>query len=270
MGAVYQSLSLLVVGHADRSERAWQQPNPSLFGPIHAAALGLPHPIGSDIPDPKSYQLASLDTRDPDFTGSIPAVADPWDVAGAFPNLPTINRASKGDRLDKVAARTGDKLVQGDPAFKTHEIAKGDRLVPAHPLQLASKPTAPGGPPEEPSEIPAVTDDRASAAPSSAQTFAQTPIIPEPTNARPDTVARQVTTRSQSEWVVPTPPNATVHTARLYFGVETDDEHAVLEPWSPGEEPGRAAQDTGPSENGVTSGPDRGGGAKSKDRKSVV
>jgi len=260
MGAGYHTFALLVMGQADRSERAWQQPSPLLPGAIRAATFNFPHPIGSDIPNPRSYRLASLDTGEGNITGSIPerAVDDRWDT-GAFPNFPTINRASKGDRLDRVVAPNGNKLVQDVPVFKTDVLAKGDRLVPVHPARLASKPEAGlDVPQEEPREIASVKGDKVPRTHASAETSGQTPIVVESTNSRLDAVVRPETAKSQFEWIMPTPPNAIIHTARLYFGVESDDAHAALEPWSPGEEPVLSVPDVNQPATGVTSGPDRG------------
>jgi spore germination cell wall hydrolase CwlJ-like protein len=264
IGAGYEAFVVLVMGRAYRSDRTQQAPDLPLFGTIHAATFSFPRPIGSDIPDPTSYQLASLDTREADITGSISdrAVTDRWE-AEAFSNLPTINRDSKGDRLDRIATQRGDKLVQGAPPNKTGALAKGDRLVPARPPRLAAKPGAgPGGSWEEPREV-AGGASQTPLALASPRTSAQTPNI-EPANAQPDAVARAETPKSQPDWAtIPTLPNATVQTARLYFGVEMDDAHARLEPWGPGEEPVVAAPDASPPETAVTSGPDS-GGAKSK------
>jgi spore germination cell wall hydrolase CwlJ-like protein len=259
MGAGYEAFVVLVMGRAYRSDRAQQVPDPPLFGITHAATFSFPRPIGSDIPGLASYQLASLDTREADITGSISdrAVTDRWD-AEAFSNLPMINRDSKGDRLDRIATQRGDKLVQAAPPNKTGALAKGDRLVPAHPSRLAAKPEAgPVGSQEERREVAAVTGDQTPATPASPRTSAQTPNI-EPANARPDAVAPAETAKSQPDWAtIPTLPNATVQTARLYFGVETDDAHAPLEPWGSGE------PEASPPETGVTGGPDS-GEAKSK------
>jgi spore germination cell wall hydrolase CwlJ-like protein len=248
MGATYQSLALLVAGQGDRSEHTRQQPNQPLFGTIHAATFTFPHPIGSDIPDPKSYQLANVDTREADITGSIPDRTDGWD-APVYPNLPTVNRAAKGDRLDGGPTPRGDKLVQVLP--------KGDRLVPAHPPQVAAKPE----PQEEPRETASATGSHAPVTAPSAETSARQPT--ESANAEPDSVVPPEIEKSEPEWLVPTPPNATVNTARLYFGVETDGDHPVLEPWGPAEEQARAAPDAGTHETTESSGHDASGGAKS-------
>ena len=249
MGATYQSLALLVVGQGDRSEPTRQQPNQTPFDSVHAATFTFAHPIGSDIPDPKTYELANLDAREADITGSVADHTDTWDTA-AYPSLPTVNRALKGDRLDSGPTPRGDKLVQVLP--------KGDRLVPAHPAPLASKPEpGPGIPREEPRETASVAGSQAPAPGPSAETSAQPPT--ESANAQPHSVVPPETEKSETEWLVP----ATVHTARLYFGVETDGDHPLLEPWGSTEEPAHAAPDASGHETGAAPGHETSGGAKS-------
>jgi spore germination cell wall hydrolase CwlJ-like protein len=241
MGATYQSLALLVAGQGDHSEHTPPQANEPLFASIRTATLTLPHPIGSDIPDPKSYQLANLETREADITGSIEDRSDSWDAA-AYPNLPTVNRDHKGDRLDSGPTRRGDKLV-------LQALPKGDRLVPAHPPQFAAKPE----PREERRETASAKDNP------SAETSGQRPTD----SANAQSVSLAEAERSEPEWLVPTPPNATVNTARLYFGVETDGDHPVLDPWGTTEEQARVVPDADAPETGTASGHDGSGGAKS-------
>jgi spore germination cell wall hydrolase CwlJ-like protein len=250
MGATYQSLALLVAGQEDRSDATRRQLNQPLFDRVHAATFAFPHPIGSEIPDPKNYELANLDAREADITGSIADHTETWDTA-AYPNLPTVNRTLKGDRLDSGPTLRGDKLVQVLP--------KGDRLVPAHPAPLASKPEpGPGTPRDEPRETASVTRGQAPAAGPSPETPAQQPT--ESANAQPYSVVPPETEKSETEWLVP----ATIHTARLYFGVETDGDHPLLEPWAPMDEPARAAPDANGHETGAAPGHETSdGGAKS-------
>jgi spore germination cell wall hydrolase CwlJ-like protein len=238
MGATYQSLALLVAGQREPAERTLPQSDQPVFGGIHAAMLTLPHPIGSDIPDPKSYRVANLETREPDITGSIADSDDP-----AYPNLATVNRDHKGDRLDIGPTPRSDKLVQVLP--------KGDRLVPAHPPQLAAKP------PEKLRGPASATGGQAPATVPSAETFAQRST--DSANAQPVSLVPPAAERPEPEWLVPTPPNATVNTARLYFGVETEGDHPVLEPWGSTEEQAHSAPDASRPEAGDNAS----GGAKS-------
>ena len=260
-GAGYQAIASFLARH----------PIPMPVAGLHAATFSFPQPIGSEIPDPRGYQLASLQTSSADFTGSIQRVLrDPWDGM-AFSMGPMINRAAKGDRLVKgslkpdtlaqdpasarqlarapdpilstapqesaqsAASAKGDRPTRSDaPAPKTEALAKGDRLVPAH-SQLASKPEAESrqeAARETPPPAPA-TNDQVAMLP------APPPSVQTPTNEPSSTqlAARPEATTPRAEWPIATSPEgATVQTARLYFGVEGSSAH-VLEPWGPGEEP---------------------------------
>jgi len=233
MSAGYQAFASFIAQQPAAVERPRQPLIASPFGTIHAATFTFPHPIGSDIPDPKGYRLASLDPGEADITGSVPdrALLDRWDAV-AIPSFPIINRAAKGDRLSSVSVpHEVAPVVQSEPAVKSEVLAKSDRLVPVHREQMASAPQAETDPPQEPAAASETGDADASV---------PVAIVVPPSNTRLDTVARAESEASQDDWVMPAPAgsvNATIRTARLYFGVEADDAHAALEPWAPGEEP---------------------------------
>lgn len=83
----------------------------SPFGTIHAATFTMPRPIGTAIPQLPLYTFASVDPDDPDITGSIGGRNRFLGALETEPQriYPTVNRASKGDRLvpspDPVAAQ---------------------------------------------------------------------------------------------------------------------------------------------------------------------
>jgi spore germination cell wall hydrolase CwlJ-like protein len=80
------------------SQRARAHMLTSPFGTIHAANFSFPQPVGTQIPEPPSYRLASFGPTDPESTGSLGANAP---VPIHRPNLdfPTVNRRLKGDLL---------------------------------------------------------------------------------------------------------------------------------------------------------------------------
>jgi spore germination cell wall hydrolase CwlJ-like protein len=95
----HQDLAALLARQPEVSARARAHVMASPFGTIHAATFSFPRPIGTLIPRPPFYRLASLTAGDADITG---AVAD--DFAGAplsRPQLefPRVNRRLKGDLL---------------------------------------------------------------------------------------------------------------------------------------------------------------------------
>ncbi len=92
----YQDLAALLVRQQDVSQRARAYALASPFGTIHAATFSFPRPVGTLIPEPPAYLLASLNPGDPDVTGSI----DPSRMSEPRPlAFPVVNRRLKGDLL---------------------------------------------------------------------------------------------------------------------------------------------------------------------------
>ena len=95
------------IGHQDVADLVPQQPavaahwrqhiRASAFGTIHAATFSFARPIGTAMPQPLSYRLASLDPR-----MIMPA---PWDeplneeADDPLLQFPTVDRRAKSDRL---------------------------------------------------------------------------------------------------------------------------------------------------------------------------
>jgi len=238
-GAGYQALAAFFAQPSNSSERV-RHLIASPFGTIHAAVFNFPRPVGSNIPDVKGYKLASFDPREPEITGSIAPqrrLSDRWDEV-AVPNLLMVNRTNKGDKLAKgnelAKSNKSDPVVHNEASSEA--LAKGDRLAVARHEQTPSVVSAPAPQQQASAAPPAATDQTA---PQTADaTTTPTPIVIDPNGARLDTVARSEA--ADSDWVMPAPPanvSATIRTARLYFGVESDDMHSVLEPWRPGEAP---------------------------------
>ncbi|HXW30441.1 MAG TPA: hypothetical protein VEK55_13850, partial [Xanthobacteraceae bacterium] len=95
------------VGYQDLGSLVAQQPQvaahwhdhliASPFGTIHAATFSLPRPLGTAMPDPGGFKLASFEVRERD---PVIADADPGDVADPAPmRFPLVDRLGKGDRL---------------------------------------------------------------------------------------------------------------------------------------------------------------------------
>jgi spore germination cell wall hydrolase CwlJ-like protein len=201
---------------------------------IQATTFSLPQPIGSDVPDVKAdgkseqrgYQLASLETGSPetdgispalDVTGAIPDhdLLNRWDAI-AVPRLPLVNRAAKGDRLTKESL-----------AADAQKSGKGDRLVPTHPEPAVAKARPPISQPQDDAALKSIV----------------------PGGKQLQTVARPE--GEASDWVMPPLPEQgteKLRTARLYFGVEGNEGHALLEPWAPGQEPVASAPYADPTE----------------------
>ena len=69
----YQDLVALMARQSEVSQRARAHMMASPFGTIHAATFSFPQPVGTQIPEPPSYQLASIGTYDPETTGALGA-----------------------------------------------------------------------------------------------------------------------------------------------------------------------------------------------------
>ena len=91
----YQDLASLLTRQPGVAERAREHLIASPFGTIHAAMFSMPRPVGTAIPQPLAYTLASLDPND--VTRDI--AAEPWRDPNAPFRFPSVNRASKRDSL---------------------------------------------------------------------------------------------------------------------------------------------------------------------------
>ena len=97
----YQDLVALMARQADVSQRARAHMLASPFGTIHAATFSLPQPVGTLIPQPPRYQLASIGAYDSDTTGALgrDLSGDAMQVHRPRLDFPAVNRRLKGDLL---------------------------------------------------------------------------------------------------------------------------------------------------------------------------
>jgi spore germination cell wall hydrolase CwlJ-like protein len=96
----HQDLAALIARQPAVTERWRAHVRNSTFGTIHAASLSFPRLVGASIPDPYFTQLAALDPRALEATGSIPlnVPIDPMVAAPTY-DFPVVERRLKGDRL---------------------------------------------------------------------------------------------------------------------------------------------------------------------------
>jgi spore germination cell wall hydrolase CwlJ-like protein len=120
----HQDLAALIARQPAVTERWRAHVRTSTFGTIHAASLSFPRVVGSAIPDPYFTQLAAVDPRALEATGSIPLnlPIDP-EMAPPSYDFPTVDRRLKGDRLDVRSPETPPRLKA--PA-KSKEMANKD------------------------------------------------------------------------------------------------------------------------------------------------
>ena len=108
----YQDLVALMARQSEVPQRARAHMMASPFGTIHAATFSFPQPVGTMIPDPPPYELASVGTYDLASTGSIGR-----NLSGPGPSqqrldFPAVNRRLKGDLL--VSRPHEDERQPGD------------------------------------------------------------------------------------------------------------------------------------------------------------
>src|SRR5262245_24588829 len=96
----------------------------STFGTIHEANFKLPQPVGTIIPQPLTYTLASLDHRELDATGSVRGQERLELPALRELDFPKVQRRLKGDMLAALPLPPPEE--EGPVAVRR---LKGDMLV---------------------------------------------------------------------------------------------------------------------------------------------
>ena len=127
----YQDLAALIARQPAVTERWREHVRNSTFGTIHAAIFSFPRPIGSSIPDPYFTQLAALDPRALDVTGSVPLPA-PIELQFAAPiyDFPVVERRLKGDRLIVKKVPQLPAAPANQPAGKPPKLKDQASLIP--------------------------------------------------------------------------------------------------------------------------------------------
>jgi spore germination cell wall hydrolase CwlJ-like protein len=95
----HQDLAALLARQPEVSERARAHMMASPFGTIHAATFSFPRPVGTLIPPPPLYRLASLSAGDADATGAIARDFSAAPLSRPQLEFPRVNRRLKGDLL---------------------------------------------------------------------------------------------------------------------------------------------------------------------------
>ncbi len=196
----YQDLAALFARAPGVSERWRQHLMASPFGTVHAAGFSFPRPVGTNIPQPIGYGLASLDRRS--FEDSQPIygrIIIDRNIVDPLPPLhyPSVDRSSKGDLL---GPRPQPKPERPAPTRKPRkqDVATQDSQPLEAPLDAFGYLVAPL------SEAPAADSPVADAAP-----------------------ALPVDTESPAKRM-----------ARLYFGNDVlGAPEESIAPWAPGEAP---------------------------------
>ena len=202
------------------AERSQKHLIASPFGTIHAATFTFRRPIGTALPVPSGFQLASFNPGASDVTGSLPGGSPRGRASPPEVQFPTVNRRLKGDRLAPPSpaplAIAQPQVEAPEPeiaALPQQPASEADERISAE-LQAALK----SGPLPVPQAARAGEGD-----PSGPAIIRDTP--PEIDADAPDAPPR-------------TDVNPALQTAQVYFGLAPLGERlGRMERWEPGQEP---------------------------------
>jgi spore germination cell wall hydrolase CwlJ-like protein len=238
----FQDIASLLARQPAVTAQWGQHIRASAFGTIHAATFSFSRPIGTSVPQPLSYQLASLDSN------TLPL--GPWNAPADDPSLqfPTVDRSVKGDRQPVLrpskaepqadSAKAPDEEL-ADPAQTSEAVAEPAPAlrgsIEADQVESVAAP-AEAVPPKP--EQPAVTVSKNEpVAATEAETKRDSPEAAEnPPEDIPDPI--DVVVADAPDFAPPEPVEPVVEMARLYFGNQPlGDALGAIEKWAPGEEP---------------------------------
>jgi spore germination cell wall hydrolase CwlJ-like protein len=201
----YQDMVALMARQSEVPQRARAHMLASPFGTIHAATFSFPQPVGSQIPDPPSYRLASIGSYDPETTGALGGDLSSPPLNRPRLDFPAVNRRLKGDLLV-----TRPREDETPPADGTRDLLPGRVKTVSFPNRANMANPADGNSSDAP---PA--DKPASYAVASLQPSAPAKI----------TEKLQVPLADEGE------SNAAARLGRLYFGNTIGEGVGTIQPW---------------------------------------
>ena len=236
----YQDIASLLARQPGVAER-WQQRVSSAAASVQLATYSFSLPIGTSAPQSASYQLASLNDRGSDVTGTVsrnPALQVPPRYQPA--DFPKVDRTLKGDRLVVTPSAPSNEVrgpaapdarapvpVQEQPASSNISVfgAKTSALPSDDSSTVASVARAPLDPElQEALRAPPLAQYQDNAPSGSAKADAKVP-----SDAIPDAAASDTPVSYDG---------LDVKTASLYFGTSSLGVAAgSMQSWQPGEAP---------------------------------
>jgi len=232
----HQDITSLMARHPSVAERWRERLIASPFGTIRAATFGFPRPVGTAIPEPVGFRLASLNPDDPDITGSLGGrpFFDPEEPSAPPLVFPTVNRALKGDRLvppARVEPPPSSEPEQPQPAkvepppSPRRARQAGGEDTPSETILAGVQPQIVSSPVEPQQSAPENADASADARSEQAEN-------------NPVDADKEEASHEDSGPPVTVEPSAAVTAARLFFGVDAmGTGPAAIEPWLPGQQP---------------------------------
>ncbi len=207
----YQDLAALLASQPAVANRWRKHIIASPFGTIHAATFSFPRPIGTLIPQPLQYRLASFDTNALDVTGSVRSGPDADPVLGPPPQqfvFPKVDRSLKGDRLvvhspfDEPDPFGEMPVVQPapQPTSEAPSSAADDAAAIAAPKPIEAEPPPKTKSAAFPKKEPAAPDTGKAKAADSGETKVETAKPADAPEAKPaDTAKAQPATVQQAD-----------------------------------------------------------------------
>lgn len=252
----FQDLAALIARQPAVTARWREHVVATPFTTMRAATFSFPRPVGTSIPEPVGYTLASLDPRGLDLTASLPDRAPDSNIDITTPGLqyPSVERRLKGDALVKrsrpepknepeagsprkdqdrpgAPPKTAQTAVDNDDIEAIEMAAPFDDSPPL-PVQTLAKDTAAAA-----HDTPDHFETLIERAPVVALTTPADPTQNQPADIVPVEPSDLNELDMAAPEQVPT-EHASVQTARLYFGANpVDGQPSAMERWAPGEEP---------------------------------
>lgn len=242
----YQDVAALLARQPAVTAHWRQHMRASAFGTVQAATFSFSRPIGTAVPQPLSYQLASLDPRT--------ITLGPWNVPAQSADdppleFPTVDRSAKGDRLPA-------HRPQREP---TPEAAQPTEAAPVASAPVSQEPAvapAESAPVEtaaalaEPATVAAPREDTPAVAAKAEANNAAPEADPKSTVTDiPDPIDSTVIVAEAPDFTPSPPTGPVVEMARLYFGNQPlGDGPGTIEKWAPGEQPTIVAPQAAPAD----------------------
>jgi Cell Wall Hydrolase len=233
----YGDLASLIAQQPAVSEHWRAHMIASPFGTIHAATFSFPRPVGTSIPEPENFRLASFDPDGPELSDATSSD----DGAAASLVFPMVDRTRKGDFLGTAPSPQPDAPAEPDasaaPAPPAEPASAADGASEEFPVIDFVKEIAAAPPPRRApvDEIEAAVRFQPFPEYDVSLSLELHPQIPvEPVDpAHPDGGQPDISLIDMAN-----DPDPTERMSRLFFGGSPMSTFsAAIEPWAAGEEP---------------------------------
>ena len=230
----YQDVAALVARQPMVTAHWREHVRTSAFGTIHAATFSFSRPIGTNMPRPLSYQLASLDPGMMTLAPWNTSPADADDPPLPFPHGRSQRQGRPAAGNASATARAGGGQSFGRNAGCERAAGRAGCRAACRCAETAAVPAEAVATKSE--QLPATTPEEKPGAASEGEVKAEVTEGAENSSEDiPDPVDVVV---ADAPDFLPPAPEPVVEMARLYFGNEPfGDGPGVIEKWAPGEEP---------------------------------